>query len=89
MNQKAGAMPTGGSATVAPAHGSGVENVARNMDTRPDKDFVGKATTAYAAKGGATDQTDHNTIDNISARYSNASMVGDHTTPPALQKYLN
>lgn len=79
--------PTGGSASVgpapppaAPAHGSGVAAVARNMSA---------ASTPVAATG-ATTQSDRNAMDNLNARnYSNATMVGDHTTPQALQKYVS
>lgn len=91
MNQR-GAAPTGGDVA---AHGTAINNVARSMggngsqmDTRADKTRIDQLKASSTPAAYATDRAS-NTIDNISARQSNATMVGDHTTPPALQKYLD
>lgn len=78
MNQSGKGMPTGGSSNI-PAHGNGVAAIAPSMNSQPSQ----------PARGSETQQTDRNAMDNLVARnYANATMVGDHTTPQALQKYL-
>ncbi len=87
----------GGSAPSAandtPAHSEGVAAVARSMnnpDTRSDKTSVDHLKAASEPIGSYQTQEDRNTINNISTRnYANSTMVGDHTSPLALQKYLD
>lgn len=82
-------------AVAAPAHGSGVGSVARTMggngsqmDTRADKTRIDQLKASSTPAAYQTDRNS-NTIDGLESRYSAGSMVGDHTTPPALQKYLD
>lgn len=93
-------VKTGGSASVGgvpvPTHGTGVDNVARSMggngsqqDTRPDKTRIDQLNASSAPINRYQTDRASGTIDNIQARQSNATMVGDHTTPPALQRYLD
>jgi hypothetical protein len=95
MNQPRGAMQTGGS-VASPAHGNGIDSVARSMngsqpvnDTRPDRVAIDRAAARYTPGNSSATERNSNVIDNISARYTPGSMVGDHTTPPALRKYLD
>lgn len=95
VNQRGGVMPTGGTATVS-AHGGGIANVARSMngnqpsnDTRADRTRIDQMIASSAPVNSYSTDRDSNSIDNMVARNSPGSMVGDHTTPPALRKYLD